>query len=118
MNTLDFFRLDGRVAVITGGVGLLGQQHAEAIASVGGIPVLADIPAARPEQSAAVLAKRLGARVVGAEVDITNEDAIQAMKNKLLEQLGRIDILINNAARNPKVERVGGAIFPPGEFSY
>jgi NAD(P)-dependent dehydrogenase (short-subunit alcohol dehydrogenase family) len=39
----SLFDLTGRVAIITGGTGLLGQQHAEAVASAGGIPVLADI---------------------------------------------------------------------------
>ena len=39
----NLFDLTGRVAIITGGTGLLGQQHAEAIAEAGGIPVLADI---------------------------------------------------------------------------
>lgn len=104
MSTLDVFRIDGRVAVITGGAGLLGRQHAEAIAGAGGIPVLADIPAARPEEAAAALSKKFGSRVVGYSLDITREDQIVAMKNQLLQQLGRIDILINNAARNPKVE--------------
>jgi NAD(P)-dependent dehydrogenase (short-subunit alcohol dehydrogenase family) len=111
MNTLDLFRLDNRVAVITGGAGLLGQQHAEAISSVGGISVLADIPAAKPGTVAASLSKRLGTRVVGFEVDITKPDEIERMKSALLEQLGGIDILINNAARNPKVEGASAAHF-------
>lgn len=46
------FSLEGRVAIITGGAGLLGVRHAEAIASAGGIPVLADI---RPGQSSSRL---------------------------------------------------------------
>jgi NAD(P)-dependent dehydrogenase (short-subunit alcohol dehydrogenase family) len=111
MNTLDLFRLDNRVAVITGGVGLLGQQHAEAIAGVGGIPVLADIPAARPEVVAASLSKKWGARVLGYELDITKPDEVERMKSKLVEQLGGVDILINNAARNPKMEAASAALF-------
>ena len=111
MNTLDLFRLDNRVAVITGGVGLLGQQHAEAIAGVGGVPVLADIPAARPEAVAASLSKKWGARVLGYELDITKPDEVERMKSKLVEQLGGVDILINNAARNPKMEAASAALF-------
>jgi NAD(P)-dependent dehydrogenase (short-subunit alcohol dehydrogenase family) len=65
MNTLDLFRLDHRVAVITGGAGLLGRQHADAIASVGGVAVLADIPAARPEALAATLSEKWKSRVLG-----------------------------------------------------
>jgi NAD(P)-dependent dehydrogenase (short-subunit alcohol dehydrogenase family) len=111
MNTLDLFRLDHRVAVITGGAGLLGRQHAEAISSVGGVSVLADIPAARPEAVAASLSEQWKSRVLGFEVDITKPDEIERMKKVLTEQLGGIDILINNAARNPKVENASAAHF-------
>jgi NAD(P)-dependent dehydrogenase (short-subunit alcohol dehydrogenase family) len=111
MNTLDLFRLNNRVAVITGGAGLLGQQHAEAISSVGGVSVLADIAAARPEAVASSLSEKLGSRVLGFEVDITKPEEIERMKNKLVEQLGGIDILINNAARNPKMEDVSAVQF-------
>jgi NAD(P)-dependent dehydrogenase (short-subunit alcohol dehydrogenase family) len=111
MNTLDLFRLDQRVAVITGGAGLLGRQHAEAISSVGGVPVLADISAARPEAVAASLSEQLQSRVLGFEVDITQPEEIERMKNVLTERWGGIDILINNAARNPKVENASAAQF-------
>ncbi len=111
MNTLDLFRLDNRVAVITGGAGLLGRQHAEAIASVGGVPVLADIPAGRPEAVAAKLSEQWKARVAGFEVDITRQEEIERMEKVLTERLGGIDILINNAARNPKVEEGSAAHF-------
>jgi NAD(P)-dependent dehydrogenase (short-subunit alcohol dehydrogenase family) len=111
MNTLDLFRLDHRVAVITGGAGLLGRQHADAIASVGGVAVLADIPAARPEALAATLSEKWKSRVLGYEVDITKQEEIERMNNVLTEQLGGIDILINNAARNPKVEEGSAAHF-------
>src|SRR5271167_4663635 len=99
MKTLDLFRLDGRVAVITGGAGLLGRQHAEAIAGAGGVPVLADMAAARPEAVAAKLSEEWKSRVLGFEVDITKEDEIERMKTVLTEKLAGIDILINNAAR-------------------
>ena len=62
MSVLDRFHLDGRVAVITGGCGLLGRQHAAAIASAGGIPVLLDIERADPPGTAAKLAASLARR--------------------------------------------------------
>jgi NAD(P)-dependent dehydrogenase (short-subunit alcohol dehydrogenase family) len=89
----------------------LGRQHAEAIASVGGVPVLADIPAGRPEAVAAKLSEQWKARVIGFEVDITRQDEIERMEKVLTERLGGIDILINNAARNPKVEEGSAAHF-------
>jgi NAD(P)-dependent dehydrogenase (short-subunit alcohol dehydrogenase family) len=100
----DQFDLTGRIAVITGGAGMLGQKHAEAIASAGGVPVLADLPAAEPETKAAGLAARLGREVLGLKADITVEHEVQRLRDVLLERFGRIDILINNAANNPKVE--------------
>jgi NAD(P)-dependent dehydrogenase (short-subunit alcohol dehydrogenase family) len=105
-NTAKIFNLDGRVAVITGGAGLLGVQHAIAIHDFGGIPILADIDA----QAARAAAKRVGTRAVGVELDVTDPGSIKALRDMLLGKFKRIHILINNAARNPKVEsNRGGA---------
>jgi NAD(P)-dependent dehydrogenase (short-subunit alcohol dehydrogenase family) len=100
----SLFNLNGRVAIITGGAGLLGRQHAEAIARAGGIPVLIDIAAAQPALRASQLAEQWQTQVVGFEADITKLDQLEALKNQILAQFGRIDILINNAANNPKME--------------
>jgi NAD(P)-dependent dehydrogenase (short-subunit alcohol dehydrogenase family) len=109
---LDFFRLDGRVALITGGCGLLGRQHAAAIASAGGIPVLLDIARANPAQVAA----EIGFPCHGVVADITDLEALVALKDQLLRDLGRIDILINNAANNPKMESSDSQNFSRVEF--
>ena len=98
------FDLTGRVAVITGGAGLLGRQHAEAISRAGGMPALVDLPAAQPIAAAASLEKQWQTSVAGFEADITDPDQIEALKDELLARFGRIDILVNNAANNPKVE--------------
>lgn len=111
MKPIDLFKLSNRVAVITGGVGLLGRQHAQAIGSVGGIPVLLDIPAAKPQQVAAQLTDEWQFPVRGYDLDITDVKQIEEVKNALLSQLGRVDILINNAANNPKVEGKAKAKF-------
>ena len=106
--TGNVFELTGRVAVITGGAGLLGVQHAVAIHKFGGVPVIADIDA----QAARAAAKRVGARAVGAELDVTDLKSIEALRALLLKKFGRVHILINNAAHNPKVEtKRGGAAF-------
>jgi len=116
MSALDTFRIDGRVALITGGSGLLGRQHASAIASAGGIPVLLDIEAAGPEKVAARLAKEFGAPCHGYMADITKLEALTALKDRVLADLGRIDILINNAANNPKMEKADARDFSRVEF--
>lgn len=100
----DLFDLTGRVAVVTGGAGLLGYKHAEAIALAGGIPVLADIPAAHPEERAARLAEELDAQSIGHAVDITQVEQVESLLEAILERFGTVDILINNAANNPNVE--------------
>ena len=107
----SLFRLDGRVAVITGGAGLLGYQHAATIAGLGGIPVLLDINAEALASNAARLAEETGCQAPSYEVDITDLQALEAVGQQLLAEHGRVDILINNAARNPKVESAGDKDF-------
>ena len=92
--------LTGRVAIITGGAGLLGVKHAEAVAEMGAVPVLIDIDV----DGARAVADKVGGKALGLAVDITDEAALEAVKAQILETFGRIDILVNNAANNPKVE--------------
>jgi NAD(P)-dependent dehydrogenase (short-subunit alcohol dehydrogenase family) len=98
------FDLSERVAVITGGGGLLGQQHAEAIAAVGGIPVLLDLHFDKPELKLDRLKERFGPKAVAIAADISNPASLRSARDQILGRLGRIDILINNAANNPKME--------------
>jgi len=112
MSAIDLFKLNSRVAIITGGCGLLGRQHASAIASAGGIPVLLDIPRANPAKVAA----EIGFPCHGVAADITDLDALTAINDQLLRDLGRIDILINNAANNPKMESADSRNFSRVEF--
>lgn len=98
------FDLSKRVTIITGGAGLLGQKHAEAISEMGGIPVLFDLDNEKVKASAEHLAKSYGINALGLVVDITNPDTITNALSSVLEKFGKVNILINNAARNPKVE--------------
>jgi NAD(P)-dependent dehydrogenase (short-subunit alcohol dehydrogenase family) len=98
------FDLTGRVAVITGGAGLLGEQHARAIAAAGGIPVLVDIQRERASEKAAALSREFSVPAIGCAADITKQPEIEALRTEILARFGRLDILINNAANNPKME--------------
>ena len=98
------FDLTGRVAIITGGAGLLGVKHATAIARAGGIPVLLDLHAESAEKRAGELAAEFGVAARGLAVDITDEAAVQGALKTVLAKHGRVDILVNNAANNPKQE--------------
>ena len=100
----ELFGLSGRVAVITGGAGLLGMKHAEAIAFAGGIPVLLDLPQACPDQKARMLSTTFRCESLGMAADISNEDSITNAQEQILGKFSRLDILINNAANNPKME--------------
>ncbi len=101
------FDLTGRVAIITGGAGLLGTKHAEIIAAAGGTPVLLDLPQAKLELSARAIATKYGVDATGLAADITQLAELEAVRDTLLARFGHIDILINNAANNPKVESGG-----------
>jgi len=105
------FSLKDRVVVITGGGGLLGRQHAEAVAEAGGIPVLLDLHLAPVEELAARFQDKYGVAASGWAVDITQEDQVAANCAAILDRYGRIDALVNNAANNPKVEGDGSKNF-------
>jgi NAD(P)-dependent dehydrogenase (short-subunit alcohol dehydrogenase family) len=100
------FDLTDRVAVITGGAGLLGCQHAEAIAELSGTPVLLDLVGSA--EAAANLHSKYGCDALGITCDITSLESVKSANRVILERYGRVDILINNAANNPKMEAPEG----------
>jgi len=103
----ELFDLGGRVAVVTGGGGLLAREHAEAIASAGGIPVLADVELEAAETVAGHVHNRHGIAAWATRVDVTSEVDVTRLRDEILERHNRLDILVNNAALNPKVEPGG-----------
>lgn len=98
------FDMSGRVAIVTGGAGLLGYFHGAILASAGAHVVLLDLPAAHPEGRALQLSKEYDVPALGLDTDITSEDSLLRARAQILDLFGRIDVLINNAANNPKVE--------------
>lgn len=105
----SLFDLSGRVAVITGGAGLLGLRHAQAIAEMGGIPILFDVDDARLETGVETIRRTTGAPAAGIRTDISDPGAVQAAVADTVRQHGPIEILVNNAARNPKFEGMGSS---------
>jgi NAD(P)-dependent dehydrogenase (short-subunit alcohol dehydrogenase family) len=96
------FDLTGRVAVITGGAGLLGVEHARAIAAAGGIPVIVDIDGDRATAIAGELSASAGMGAIAIVADITVKADVERLTQTTLDRFGRIDILINNAAMTVK----------------
>lgn len=103
---MSIFDLTGRVAVVTGGAGLLGVRHAEAIAEHGGIPVLLDLRAEAAAEAARGITERCDVQALGLGADITSEPDLRAALEQILATFGRVDILINNAANNPTADDV------------
>jgi NAD(P)-dependent dehydrogenase (short-subunit alcohol dehydrogenase family) len=98
------FELSGRVAIVTGGAGLLGYNHGAILAAAGAHVVLLDLESANPQARATQLTEEFGSESLGLTCDISHEPSLEDARGQILEKFGRIDILINNAANNPRVE--------------
>ena len=99
------FDLTNRVAIITGGAGLLGTEYCHTLAKAGANVVVADINS----QGACDLAKAVyevsGVEALGLQTDISRPDSVKAMVETTMERFERIDILVNNAALDPKFDQ-------------
>ncbi len=90
-------RLDGRVAVLTGGAKGIGAHYAKILAAEGARLMIADI--ADGKELAAMLAREHGANSIASAVtDVSDEAAVKALVGKTMDRFGKIDILVNNAA--------------------
>lgn len=102
--TETLFDMSGRVAIITGGAGLLGYFHGAILAAAGAHVVLLDLAGSRPSTRAQQLSQEYGIATLGIESDVTSEKSLSDSRAQILATFGRIDVLINNAANNPKIE--------------
>ena len=100
MGAMDRFRLDGRVAVVTGGVRGLGKVMAEALADAGAAVAVTGRDEGIAEKIARELHEASGRPTLGLGVDVTSRDAVESMVRRTLERVGRIDVLVNNAGIN------------------
>ncbi len=100
MNTMDFFSLQGKVAIVTGACGLLGRQHCMALADAGAQVVVADVSIEHCRE----VADALPGLHFPIGFDVTNAASIQRAKEEIINRFGTIDILVNNAAINDKFE--------------
>jgi len=100
----ELFDLTGRVAIVTGGAGLLGYHHGAILAAAGAHVVLLDLAVANPALRAEQLQLAHGPECLGIAADITSEKSLESVRAQVMARFGRVDILINNAANNPKVE--------------
>jgi len=97
------FDLTGRVAVVTGGVGLLGAEFCRTLAEAGAAVAVVDLNASASQGTADILTKS-GHHAVAITTDITRPDSVNAMVEKTISTFGRLDILVNSAALDPKFD--------------
>jgi NAD(P)-dependent dehydrogenase (short-subunit alcohol dehydrogenase family) len=98
------YSLEGKTALITGGAGLLGVQHAAALAEIGARVVIADIDSAAASAAAVRLESEHGTGcALGIALDVTAPASVEQALAVTLERCGAVDVLINNAAIDPKV---------------
>ena len=93
-----------KVCMVTGGAGLLGFRFSGALLEAGGAVCLLDIDSGRLEEKVAELEAAHPDRCMGLTADITDEESLNRARSRVMERFGRVDVLVNNAANNPKVE--------------
>ncbi len=96
-NVFELFRLDGQVAIVTGGAGLLGSQLCDALAEAGAHVVVASRNLERCRTKSDQLRERGHASPLALSVDVIQRDSVERMVTMVLSEFGRIDILVNNA---------------------
>lgn len=100
MNSLELFSLKNKVAIVTGALGLIGKNHCAALADAGANIIVCDLN----EDDCKIFASSLSTKSIGVGVDITSKSSIENLRDQALNEFGRIDILVNNAAINDMFE--------------
>jgi NAD(P)-dependent dehydrogenase (short-subunit alcohol dehydrogenase family) len=103
VNPTERFRLDGRVAVLTGGVGMLGHQFTRTLLAAGARVAIADL-SPKTSDVASGIAAEMGGEAIGMSIDIRRPADVARLVGAVVDRWQRIDILINNAAIDPKFD--------------
>ncbi|WP_415336138.1 SDR family NAD(P)-dependent oxidoreductase, partial [Clostridium perfringens] len=93
--SLDFFKLDGKVAIVTGGNTGLGMAYVEALAAAGADVLVTTFDNNTEEVKNIV--ESLGRKIVFVQGDLTKKETRDKVVSTCLNEFGKIDILVNNA---------------------
>ena len=93
---LDLFRLDGRIALVTGGAGIVGKHISSGLAEAGATVVIASRDLVQGQSHARELQSQ-GLSIEAETCDFSVEESISQLRERLQSRYGRLDILINNA---------------------
>lgn len=105
------FCLTGKTALVTGGAGMLGKQHGLALGECGAMVVITDVNIDLAEQVSQSICEQFGDRAsIAMHMDVTSPESIHKAKDKLIKEHGGVQILVNNAAIDPKVTNDKGIV--------
>ena len=102
------YQLKGKVAIVTGGVSGIGLAVAELLADSGAAVAVWDLKADAVEKTAEAL-RRKGVKSIGIALNVTDESAVEAAVKQTVEELGGLDIAVNNAG-------IGGPSAASGDY--
>lgn len=94
----SFFDLEGKIAIVTGALGILGQGFCKGLAEFGANIAVVDLDDQRCLAFAKDLEREYGKSAAGFACDVSNPDSVAEMTNKVVQHFGAINILHNNAA--------------------
>ncbi|MBI9016137.1 MAG: SDR family oxidoreductase [Phycisphaerae bacterium] len=97
MNVLDKFKLDGKVALITGSTRGLGKASAIALAQAGANVVITGTKLKDAQTVASEIADSTGRKTLGLQCDVSKSEQVNAMMDEIIETFGKLDIAFNNA---------------------
>ncbi len=100
MKNASFDDLKGKVAVVTGGAGVIGKAIVNAMAAAGMKIAIADINEALANEVAAEIAAETGATIIGVEANVLDKVSLEKAREEINAKLGEIDVLINGAGGN------------------
>ncbi len=104
----NLFRVDGKVAVVVGGAGGIGEALGHGLAEYGAKVVIADVNAEKSEQVAQDIQSKFKSEAAAMTFDITDEKSVAGLAKQVVSKFGTVDILVNSQGVNVK--------FPATEF--